>query len=100
MTPLHDNPVCPRLVPQEPFPPYTFVPGQSPHPVSDPEGHSFGQPPSVPAPLDPEHWEDCRDYLFGLDLFNHGFRWEAHEAWEGLWHAAGCKGTTADFLKG
>jgi predicted metal-dependent hydrolase len=35
-----------------------------------------------------------------VDLFNHGYYWEAHEAWEGLWHACGRKGTTADFLKG
>jgi predicted metal-dependent hydrolase len=54
----------------------------------------------VPAPLDPPRWHECRDYLHGLDLFNHGFYWEAHEAWEGLWHAAGRKGAAADFLKG
>jgi predicted metal-dependent hydrolase len=35
-----------------------------------------------------------------LDLFNHGYYWEAHEEWEGLWHACGRRGTTADFLKG
>ena len=34
------------------------------------------------------------------DLLNHGFYWEAHEAWETLWHAAGRKGEIADFLKG
>ena len=33
-------------------------------------------------------------------MFNHGFYWEAHEAWEALWHAAGRRGATADFLKG
>jgi predicted metal-dependent hydrolase len=38
--------------------------------------------------------------LRGVDLFNHGFYWEAHEAWEGLWHACGRKGVLADFLKG
>ena len=26
-------------------------------------------------------------FLFGVDLFNGGFYWEAHEAWEELWHA-------------
>jgi hypothetical protein len=36
----------------------------------------------------------------GCDLFNHGYYWEAHETWEGLWVACGRKGTTADFLKG
>lgn len=24
-------------------------------------------------------------YLFGCDLYNHGYWWEAHEAWESLW---------------
>ncbi|RUW57366.1 DUF309 domain-containing protein, partial [Mesorhizobium sp. M4B.F.Ca.ET.049.02.1.2] len=27
-------------------------------------------------------------FLWGLDLFNHGYYWEAHEAWEGLWQVA------------
>jgi predicted metal-dependent hydrolase len=35
-----------------------------------------------------------------LDLFNHGYYWEAHEVWESLWHACGRSGQTADFLKG
>ena len=38
--------------------------------------------------------------MWGCDLFNHGYYWEAHEAWEGLWHASGQRGVTADFLKG
>jgi hypothetical protein len=28
------------------------------------------------------------DFRHGVDLFNHGFAWEAHEAWEPLWFAA------------
>ncbi|MCX5745889.1 MAG: DUF309 domain-containing protein, partial [Proteobacteria bacterium] len=28
------------------------------------------------------------DFRHGVDLFNHGFPWEAHEAWEPLWRAA------------
>ena len=43
---------------------------------------------------------DHPDFRFGVDLFNHGYYWEAHEVWEGLWHACGRKGTLADFLKG
>jgi uncharacterized protein len=89
-----------RLVPDEPFPPYSFVPGRFPHPVSDPAGHSFGVvPPATPA-LDPAHWTQNRLYLFAIDLFNAGYYWEAHEAWESLWHACGRAGRTADFLKG
>src|SRR6516165_5519584 len=90
----------PRFAPDDPLPPYTFVPGRTPHPVSDPAGHSFGAKPERPAAPDPARWRECRAYLRGLDLFNHGYYWEAHEAWEGLWLAAGRAGTTADFLKG
>jgi predicted metal-dependent hydrolase len=39
-------------------------------------------------------------YLRGLDLFNHGYYWEAHEVWESLWHACARRGRSADFLKG
>lgn len=89
-----------RYAPEIPFPAYAFVPAQHPHPVTDPRGHSFGQPHSVPAPLDPEHPVRSRGFLFAIDLFNAGFYWEAHEAWEGFWMAAGRNGPVADFLKG
>jgi predicted metal-dependent hydrolase len=88
-----------RLVPDQPLPPYAFVPGRSPHPVSDPAGHSYGLA-HRPEPFDPRRWQTQRGYLFGLDLFNHGYYWEAHEAWEALWHACGRRGAVADLLKG
>src|SRR5688500_11645065 len=90
----------PRLVPERPLPPYAFVPGRGPHPVSDPRGHSYNRAPERPAPIDPERWQQSQPYLFGFDLVNRGFYWEAHEVWEGLWHACGRSGPTADLLKG
>ena len=90
----------PRLVPDEPFPPYSFVPGRFPHPVSDPAGHSFGVVVPPAPPLDADRWAENWRYLYALDLFNAGYYWEAHEAWEALWHACGRGGRTADFLKG
>jgi hypothetical protein len=90
----------PRFVKEEPFPPYAFVPGRRPHPISDPAGHSFGLKPATVEPIDPEKWRENRAYLRGLDLFNHGYYWEAHEVWESLWHACGRQGATAGFLKG
>jgi hypothetical protein len=43
---------------------------------------------------DEEPWEpatpwhtDIR-YLHAADLFDHRYYWEAHEAWEALWHSA------------
>ena len=35
-----------------------------------------------------------------LELFNHGFYWEAHEAWEHVWIEYGKRGPQADFIKG
>jgi uncharacterized protein len=96
-----DSPSRPaRLVPDEPLPPYSYVTGRFPHPTRDPRGHSFGHSPPRTAPVDPSNWPRSRAYLLGCDLFNLGYYWEAHETWEGLWHACGRRGATADFLKG
>jgi hypothetical protein len=89
-----------RLVPEVPFPPYTFVPGRAPHPKSDPAGHSFGVEGEPVQPLDRERWRESKTYLFALDLFNGQYFWEAHEQLEGLWLACGRRGVVADFLKG
>lgn len=89
-----------RLVPDEPFPPYAFVPGRFPHPTSDPAGHSFGIEPPVPPKPEPERWQESSPYLHGIDLFNGGYYWESHVAWESLWLACGRKGVVANFLKG
>src|SRR5581483_2092778 len=89
-----------RLLPEEPFPPYSFVPGRFPHPESDPAGHSFGVPRPTPPPLDPRNWSASHPYLRGLDLFNHRYYWESHVEFESLWIACGRKGIVAEFVKG
>jgi len=71
-----------RLVPDEPFPAYVFIPGRFPHPTSGPVGHSYGVEPVVTEKIEPERWRECRPYLYGFDLFNAGFHWESHVAWE------------------
>lgn len=43
---------------------------------------------------------DSDIFLWGLDLFNHGYYWEAHEAWEGLWQVAGRGAPLRTFFKG
>lgn len=89
-----------RLVPNLVFPPYTYVPGKGmAHPTRDKEGHSYNREEQDPGPLTESNWRDSDLYLFGFDLFNHGYYWEAHEAWEGIWHACGRKGLIADTLK-
>lgn len=81
------------------FPPYAFVPGRNPHPKSNPEGHSFGKVESIPEKLDLLLYKQSVEYLYGIDLFNYGYYWEAHEVWEGLWNAHKREGNIAEFLK-
>jgi hypothetical protein len=38
-------------------------------------------------------------FVWGQDLFNHGYYWEAHEAWEGLWQVARRGSPERAFLK-
>lgn len=83
-----------------PFPAYRFIPGRSPHPRVDPAGHSHGMPEWRPEPVSPEKWDESDAWLYGVDLFNHGYWWEAHEVLEGLWHAAGRTTSEARFLQG
>jgi hypothetical protein len=82
------------------LPPYTYVPGgRVPHPISDPRGHSHGETLSQARPIVGDAWHESPDYLRGVALFNAGFYWEAHEAWERLWHAHGRTGPVADVLQ-
>ena len=84
-----------------PFPPYAFVPGGPwPHPTSHPGGHSRGRTHVSVPPIEGDEWRDSPSYREGVALFNAGYYWEAHEAWEGLWHAHGRRGPTADVIKG
>ncbi len=98
-----------RFCPDRPLPPYSYVPGYFPHPISDPSGHSYKlhvipaetQHPDSCLPIGMvSEWKQSSDYLFGIDLFNHGFYWEAHELWERLWIEFGRSGRDADFIKG
>jgi len=86
-----------------PFPPYRFLPGRHPHPVASPQGHSYLPPghrePPVPY-FPPDQWRKSDAYLFGCDLYNHGFWWEAHEAWEGLWHVVPNPSPQRRYLQG
>jgi len=71
-----------RLLPERDLPPYAYLPGKFPHPVRDPAGHSFG------AGNDGELANSSEEFVWGADLFNQGYYWEAHEAWELLWQQA------------
>src|ERR1700722_19821858 len=87
----------PRWLPQKSLPPYAYLPGKNPHPVRDPAGHSYHVEP-IPVAAEASLSSDA--FLWGLDLFNHGYYWEAHEAWEGLWQVADRDGTLRTLFKG
>lgn len=89
-----------RFTAQRSLPPYTYVPGQAPHPLSDAAGHSFGKHAPSTSPVDNHNWRQHEAYLYGVDLFNQGYYWEAHESWEAAWNGVGRRGVVADFLKG
>ncbi len=85
-----------------PFPAYAHRPGRTPHPFTDPRGHShrpLHQPPAWPPPIDPARWSESHAYLLGIDLHNHGYWWEAHEEWEGLWRQAPARSHHASLLR-
>ncbi|MDA2929586.1 DUF309 domain-containing protein [Acidobacteria bacterium AH-259-O06] len=67
------------------FPPYRHLPGLTPHPQRHPKGHQYGKVEVPPEPFNPSSWRHSSDYLYGADLYNFVYYWEAHEAWEGIW---------------
>jgi hypothetical protein len=64
-----------------PLPATPYLPGVSPRDQRPPETERR-------ATVDVDALASDDDFRHGLDLFNHGFPWEAHEVWEPLWFAA------------
>jgi hypothetical protein len=90
-------PEAPRYWPTRPFPLYRYMHGLNPHPTEDPLGHSYeSSHESVDRafPIDATN----PNYLFGVDLYNQGYLWEAHESWELVWQAA--TGQQREFVHG
>lgn len=85
---MPDNALDPRVRPwpqapgiprysRLPLPPYRYIPKLAPHPVRDPEGHSHARAEESDA--------GEAGFRHGVDLYNRGCWWEAHEAWEAVW---------------
>jgi len=100
-----------HFAPEIPLPPYAYVPGHGwPHPVDDPRGHLDAEAAAAAAALQPEkpasHHDlaamllASRPWRHAVDLFNTGYAWEAHEAWESFWHALGRRTPEARFVQG
>lgn len=91
-------PPVPARLTDRTLPPYSYVPGLFPHPIRAPNGHMHGTPESQ---IDADDQAAVRAaHYWAVDLFNNGYYWEAHEAWEALWHAYRRSGARADFVKG
>lgn len=77
------------------LPDYAYVPGGPfPHP------NRSGRPAKTPGvPIAGDDWRGSPLYRRGWQLFDAGYYWETHEAWEFLWHAHDRRGPIADLLK-
>ncbi len=83
-----------RFAPHLPLPTLAFVPGRagSKRPVD-------GWLKVDARTLSPDQWRENEAWLYGVDLWNSGFLWEAHEAWESIWRIPN-DAEQADFLRG
>jgi len=92
----------PRYCPDRPLPAYRYVPGLHPHPRRDRDGHSYQPDPRrEPHPAwEVSGWRAVADWLFGVDLFNAFFFWEAHESWEGPWAVQPRRSAAGGLLQG
>lgn len=48
----------------------------------------------------PGAWRSSEPYLYGVDLYNHGYFWECHEIFEAFWHAFGRETPEGEFFHG
>lgn len=81
------DPPPPLRQPGRALPPVRYLPGRGPHPFRHPAGHLYaGGAAPVEAPWSPTDWPLDPRWDHGLDLFDHRYYWESHEALEALWH--------------
>ncbi|MBL7686006.1 MAG: DUF309 domain-containing protein [Deltaproteobacteria bacterium] len=77
-----------------PLPSYRYIPGKGPKDESRkdlPQLHYLD--------FEAHEYRRSEAYLYGLDLFNHQYFYEAHEIWEELWHVVGHRSEVGLFLK-
>ena len=79
------------------FPPYRFIPGQAQHPEK--EGGYLRGTTIESFEFDENNFRTNETYLYGIDLFNHEYYWEAHVYWEVLWNHVGRKTSHGYFLQ-
>lgn len=87
--------MTPRYCQDRDLPGHAYLPGQGARPTED--GH----------PWKTQAWNGSEEsllanteFLWGIDLYNHGYYWEAHEVWEGLWMHSAKDSRTRPLLQG
>ena len=83
---------------QHAFPPYQYTPGKNPHPIIHEQGHSYNAP-EQSYEFDPANWQQSQRYLYGIDLINYEYFWEAHEALEDVWNCVPRASDAANYLQ-
>jgi len=91
-----DIPPCTKRA----LPSYRHLPFQNAHPFLDADGHSYGEKLAPPDSFGTGDWQNCEEYLYSIDLFNHGFWWEAHERLKHVSIGAGRESETGQFVQG
>jgi predicted metal-dependent hydrolase len=84
-----------------PLPAYTYVPGGPwPHPNRAVREYWNTDASSRRERLRANESSWRAVFQRGVELFNAGYYWEAHEVWEELWHVEERRGATGEALKG
>lgn len=85
---LGQNPMTDRNFPLIPLPSQRFLPGKGmEHPSKNGIAH-FGDAVLLLNSATINAQGDSPAFRYGIDCFNEGFFWEAHEFWEPLWQSA------------
>lgn len=87
-----------RYCPEKELPPYSFIPGENPHPLkAGGFWETQGEPHCQKIPEDDPLRN--RDFAYAIDLYNFKFYWESHVYFEALWNAHQRSGDIAQLLK-
>jgi uncharacterized protein len=81
-----------------PLPAAPYLPGMTARPEGDDDVHRVAA--MAPDPTEPNEWRENAAYLAGFRLYNAGFGWEAHEAWEPVWMHARAHSAERHLLQG
>lgn len=84
-----------RYIPHLPLPAYAYIPGRMPK-----DEHRRDIPKIKTINISPKRWFENEAYVYGIDLFNHHYFYEAHEVWEALWMKVDRETVQGKFLKG